>query len=98
MHIGISGGGSVLDENCAINETARGFSADGYKVDALHIRCTLKWAQSAPSCIALKNAEKELAPEKAAAIDAHLTDEVVSLNKQEDSDQYIKSNFLGISY
>lgn len=53
LNIGLSFGTSWESKQCLILETARSFEQAGAKDDAMAIRCQAKYAQAAPSCLAL---------------------------------------------
>lgn len=56
---GFSIGGSYLDDECSLRETARSFRSMGLDADALNILCASKYATAAPSCKALAPAKAE---------------------------------------
>lgn len=61
---GFSIGGSYLDDECSLRETARSFRSMGLDADALNILCASKYAASAPSCKAISQAQSALRPEQ----------------------------------
>jgi hypothetical protein len=53
---GAAVGTSYLDEECSLRETSRSFVGMGLNNDALHVLCSSKFSNAAPSCKAIAEA------------------------------------------